>query len=457
MNPQTYLADLRQRAAGNQSPAYAYELGLVLLYGRAENTPDPAEAALWLSRAKHGGIRLSENVYEDLLASGYRLLSVDECRRWRRDIGKLKVTPDLPAVSMTPEQVFAACRADADTNPDAAFLLANLYDTGYGCTADADQALYWYTRAMRGGHGEAAQRLADHYAAQNRAREAEEAYHVLAKNGDVVAQVQLFLWHNVPQPAAPEPETPDAATLFARCKAAAETGDVDSQAMLGLMLMHGHGCEQNADEAAIWLIRAAEAKQPMACYELSLLLWEKDPHHAFTLAHYAAQCGIVAAMKTMVVIYDHLDELGPKVTEHEPHLANLWARRLVAAGDDMALLYLVKRCVSGSGLGSLKPFAAHQFLVQFVRTASAKSLTELNPNLVMQVAMQLFHSNYKNTSAIWLTLLARQQLKYQNPELGRRAAYQLDETSEPPFHQDDLNSQQAYALYNTLAAYFAKL
>lgn len=455
MNPQNYLAQLRRQAAGNTNPAYAYELGLTLLYGRAENTPDPAEAALWLSRAKHGGIRLSENVYEDLLATGYRLLSPDECRRWRRNMGTLPDVPDSPAIA--PEQVFATCRAEAENSADAAFMLATMYDRGYGCEADAEQALHWYNRAMRAGSVDAAQWLVNYHTALNRPRDAEDAYALLAKNGDAVAQVQLFLWHNVPEPAPAEPEVADAATLFARCKAAAEQGDSTSQALLGMMLMQGHGCEQNADDAAMWLIRAAEAKQPLACYELSLLLWETNPQKAFELVQFAAQCGIVAAMKTLVVVYDHLDAHGPNVTPHEPHLANLWAHRLVEAGDETALLYLVTRCVSGIGMGPPKPFAAHQFLVHFVRTASTKSLTELNPNLVMQVAMQLFHSHYKNASAVWLTLLARQQLKYKNPELGRRAAYQLDETAEPPFHQNDLEPRAAHALYNTLVPYFAKL
>lgn len=454
MNPQNYLADLRRRAAGG-NPLFAYELGLVLLDGSAENTPDPDEAALWLSRAKHGGVAVSDNAREELIGKGFRLLSADECRRWRRGMAKL---PKLvETVTVAAEDVFARCRADAEHSADAALMLGDMYDRGYGCVADADQALYWYTRAMRGGNVEAARRLVHYYQSSGRSREAEAAFRLLADHGDVVAQVQMLLWYPPkPETAEPAPDV-DKVLLFNRCKAAAEAGDVRSQALLGLMLMHGEGCAVDADAAGVWLTKAADAREPLACATLANLLWETEPQKAFALAQYAAQCGILSAMRRMVIAYDHLDEPSKRMGECQPHVAVAWALRLVDENVTDAMLYLVQRAIFSAGFGPKKPMLAHQMLVRFVMAATPEELAKLNPQLVMHVGSTLLYADYRNTAAIWLSLLARNLLKHTAEDMRFAAAQKLDETAAGAHHSDDLDVDATNHLFTQLQARFKAL
>ncbi|KAJ3024708.1 UNVERIFIED_CONTAM: hypothetical protein HDU68_007866 [Siphonaria sp. JEL0065] len=77
-----------------------------------------------------------------------------------------------------------------------------------------------------------------------------------ATTGNVPAQCQVALLYSTGSEAFGV--QPDAPKAFAWNKKAAESGNAEAQAALGMLLYQGHGCTQDMNEAFEWTLKAAD-------------------------------------------------------------------------------------------------------------------------------------------------------------------------------------------------------
>jgi TPR repeat protein len=116
-------------------------------------------------------------------------------------------------------------------------------------------------------------------------------------------------------------------------RAAAEAGDADAQANLGLCYEHGTGVEMNQQEAVRWYRKAAEAGSPQGqeylgvCYENGQGVTKNAPE-AVRWYRKAAEAGHARAQYYLGLNYHH----GIGVTKDEQE-AVMWYRKAAEAGD----------------------------------------------------------------------------------------------------------------------------
>jgi TPR repeat protein len=128
-------------------------------------------------------------------------------------------------------------------NPEAAYKLAMLFDTGAdGVNQDSAQAAYWYLQAAEAGHLHAQHNLAVAYA-----------------SGDGVEM--------------------DISKALKWWKRAAQVGNKDSQYNLGILYAMGtHGVKKNLEKAKKWWRKAAMKGDPMAQYNLGTIYANGEGH-----------------------------------------------------------------------------------------------------------------------------------------------------------------------------------
>ena len=143
--------------------------------------------------------------------------------------------------------------ADAG-EPDAQYMLGQMYRWGTGVPPDARESLRWYEAAADAGHAMAAWELA----------------HIYRVGGNTAPS------HMEELPKDAEKSKAYYAAAARRFTAAAHQGDAAAMAMLGFLQMWGDGVAQDAHEAERWLTRAIDAGHHGAANNLCLLYYESN-------------------------------------------------------------------------------------------------------------------------------------------------------------------------------------
>jgi len=151
------------------------------------------------------------------------------------------------------ELEYAAKSGDADSQ----FNLGWRYRKGDGVTQDDREAAYWYLKAANQGHPMALNNLGMFYmnGLGDCGPDMDEAYRyykAAADKGHKLAMNNLAGCY-----ATGSGVDQDLRKAFELCLLAAELGDDDSQAKIGLHYLKGDGVPQNYEIGVLWLKKAA--------------------------------------------------------------------------------------------------------------------------------------------------------------------------------------------------------
>lgn len=340
---QKFLDTLRERAEQGDVAAMS-DLGRAYLAGDACITPDPVQAAAWLSRASAQGDAPSAYMLGEMLAQqnneadakvayarAYGLFRQRaengdrDARYWQgymelRGVGTEKPEqPDAILRAMVAEEhlpaayqlfKYAAEQGDDETALLCARLLA---DKGQ----DPQMAYYVATAAYEGKGMEPNSTQADRYLQQA-----------------VDAGMPAALYHRAWQ-LEEEGKNADAFRLFSEAAAA---GHEHAPVKAGVMLLEGRGCEQDEAKGLQYLQRAAEVQQsPFAAWELArhyTAIGERELADSYIIS--ASDRGLDAAMARRGLL--HL--IPASGVDWSPTEAYRWWTRGAESGDATCRLYL---------------------------------------------------------------------------------------------------------------------
>lgn len=157
----------------------------------------------------------------------------------------------LPALPSGDWQALFSMAESGD--PEAQYWLGRIYEAGKLLPLDKQKSAYWYQKSAEKGYAPAEYRVCQMHANQN-PLEDERCMWRAAENGVPEAQFWLgvafeqHLWFGVT-------DDQEALKWFRK---AAERGNPDAEATLGLRYELGEGIEQDYAQAAYWFRRAAE-------------------------------------------------------------------------------------------------------------------------------------------------------------------------------------------------------
>lgn len=340
---QKFLDTLRERAEQGDAAAMS-NLGRAYLAGDACITPDPVQAAAWLSRASAQGDAASAYMLGEMLAQqnneadakvayarAYGLFRQraengdKDARYWQgymelRGVGTEKPEqPDARLRALVAEEhlpaayqlfKYAAEQEDDETALLCARLLA---DKGQ----DPQMAYYVATAAYEGKGTEQDSSLADRYLQQA-----------------VDAGMPAALYHRAWQ-LEEAGKNEEAFRLFSEAAAA---GHEHAPVKAGVMLLEGRGCEQDEATGLQYLQRAAEVQQsPFAAWELArhyAAVGEQGLADSYIIS--ASDRGLDAAMARRGLL--HL--IPASGVDWSPTEAYRWWTRGADSGDDTCRLYL---------------------------------------------------------------------------------------------------------------------
>ena len=340
---QKFLDTLRGRAEQGDVAAMS-DLGRAYLAGDACITPDPVQAAAWLSRASAQGDAPSAYMLGEMLmqqnneadakvayARAYGLFrqraeSGDkDARYWQgymelRGVGTEKPEqPDALLRSMVGEEHLPAAyqlfkyAAEQEDNETALLCARLLADKGQ----DPQMAYYVATAAYEGKGMEPDSALADRYLQQA-----------------VDAGVPAALYHRAWQ--LEEAGKNEAA--FRLFSEAAAAGHEHAPVKAGVMLLEGRGCEQDEAKGLQYLQRAADVQQsPFAAWELArhyAAIGERGLADSYIIS--ASDRGLDAAMARRGLL--HL--IPASGVDWSPTEAYRWWTRGADSGDADCRLYL---------------------------------------------------------------------------------------------------------------------
>ena len=163
------------------------------------------------------------------------------------------------------DEAFPSIKTEAENgNPEAQYILAEMYFYAFGTSFDANKAIEWYNRSACNGWPNAMEQLGDMYADgievdedEDIAREwyaqALKEYQNRAEKGDAESLYNLagmYYWGSgIKQ---------DRIHAFDLYKLAAEKGNADAKYQLGKMYRYGEGVEQNFTKSEEWYRAASE-------------------------------------------------------------------------------------------------------------------------------------------------------------------------------------------------------
>jgi len=172
------------------------------------------------------------------------------------------------------------------------------YDGGFGgVEQNWEEAGQWYSLAASQGHPMAANNLGVLYingfhgtVAPNES-EALYWFKVSASKGYSIGIHHLAMAYlNGEGMMTPDPEH-----AFALFKKAAKKGCVRAQANVGAMYMCGRGTMQNPKKAEKWLRKAVASQDPVSCFNLSILIEDRDPLESRKLRTIAMSSEVVSS------------------------------------------------------------------------------------------------------------------------------------------------------------------
>ena len=225
------------------------------------------------------------------------------------------------------DEAFPIIKNEAENgNPEAQYLLGEMYYYGYGTPMDESKAVEWYNRSACNGWPNAMEQLGDMYAngievnedediAQEWYVKALKEYQNRAKKGDAESLYYLagmYYWGSG--------TTQDRIHAFDLYKMAAEKGDADAKYKLGEMYKYGYGVDQDFSKSEYWYVAAAEDFQKEAengnlkrqCELADMYMvsdndngLEQDVYKAFELYNDAAEKGYVHALYELGWMYEY--------------------------------------------------------------------------------------------------------------------------------------------------------
>lgn len=340
---QKFLDTLRERAEQGDVPAMS-NLGRAYLSGDACITPDPVQAAAWLSRASAAGDATSAYMLGEMLtqqqntadakvayARAYGLFRQraengdQDARYWQgymelRGVGTERPEhADATLRTLTEEGYLPAAyqlfkyAAEQDDTATALLCARLLADKGQ----DPQMAYYIASAAYEGRGMEQDNALAERYLQQA-----------------VEAQVPAALYHRAWQ-LEEEDKQADAFRLFAD---AAASGHEHALVKAGVMLLEGRGCDRDEATGLQYLQRADEIqKSPFAAWELArhyAAIGEQALADGYIIS--ASDRGLDAAMARRGLL--HL--IPASGADWSPTEAYRWWARGAESGDKTCTLYL---------------------------------------------------------------------------------------------------------------------
>lgn len=192
------------------------------------------------------------------------------------------------------ELAFLQASAEAG-NVDAALLLADCFQKGWGTEKDPDKAFFWYGQAAQKGSAQGMVALANCY---------------LNGIGTEETPREVFRWN----------------------MEAARLGEPAGMVNVGSCLEDGYGTAQDQREAVAWYQKAAEAGYDLGMYSMarccrSGIGTEANPAQAFYWMKKLAETGNPDGMYNLALMYQY-----GYGTPEDPRQAYLWYRKSAEAG-----------------------------------------------------------------------------------------------------------------------------
>ena len=225
------------------------------------------------------------------------------------------------------DEAFAVIKNEAENgNPEAQYLLGEMYYFGYGTPMDESKAVEWYNRSAENGCPDAQYQLGYLYengievteditAASEWYKKALDGYSDAASNGDVKSLYELARMYYVG--AGVESDYKKAFDLY---HTVAEKGYADAKYKLGEMYKYGNGVDQDFSKSEYWYVAAAVDFQKEAengnlkrqCELADMYMvsdndngLEQDVYKAFELYNDAAEKGYVHALYELGCMYEY--------------------------------------------------------------------------------------------------------------------------------------------------------
>lgn len=307
-----------EKAAAKENAYAAYQIAGMFREGRGVKV-DPAQAFSWMSRAADGALGIAEvelgGMYERAEGTRKNLVKALE---W---------------------YLKAAEHGDAD----GMFLAGAAFAEGRGTKADVVEGVKWLQRAWDAGREDAGEKIGE-------LREADpgldakllaaspEVQQLTAKGeaGNVEAQVALakkLQWGG-------DGIFSDDVAALGWWRKAAEQGNAEAEAEMGMRYVTGMGVEADLEEAKTWLEKAAAKKRPEAFFWLGAMNdeyapGERNPTEAARYYRLAAELGYRDAQKRL----GQFLEAGEGV---EQNLADAltWYLKAAEQGDPRAMIHV---------------------------------------------------------------------------------------------------------------------
>jgi TPR repeat protein len=249
--------------------------------------------------------------------------------------------------------------ADAG-DPRGAFLAGQLYAVGEGAPQDDTQAAAFYTRAVAGGYGPAADALQKLKTRDRRIADFDTRYAAKAAAGDVAA-MQAYADAYL----AGDPLRYDPAKGAQWAHKAADAGSAAAQSMMGELSVRGLGMPQDLDAAVGWLIKAAAGSYHERDYYLVSLHGEPALSATSRAAIEAASTrGILHQPRAGLKLNIRADgdpEVGGQMTVDMSDRPLDELTRLANGGDTDAQVNLALRYLDGNGVPADPAAARHWF------------------------------------------------------------------------------------------------
>lgn len=160
-------------------------------------------------------------------------------------------------------------------DPQAEFVLGEMYRKGQGLVKSMDDALPWLNKAAEAGHAGAQNVLGQLYETGDGVEQnfdtALQWFQRAAESGDAPGQLNLGLHHIRVE------EHRDFEQAAKWIHLAAEQNDAEAQYFYARLLLDGRGVEANADEAKTWFERAARQDHVQARRFLQVLALPEGP------------------------------------------------------------------------------------------------------------------------------------------------------------------------------------
>ena len=246
-----------------------------------------------------------------------KVSQLEKLRRASIGIDCLKL--DLSLSSCIEQEIQNLKEKAKQKDPQAQFVLADMYDNGRGVKVSKEEAFYWMSKSARRGFAPAQTILAQIYYHEKNNKQAIDWMLKAAKQGDVLAQVRLGAMYYKGKGVKENKEE-----AFKWLSKSARQGYALAQAQVALMYLKGIGVAQNDKHAFYWMLESARQGFAQAQYNVALMYLngkgvDINEETAFYWVLKAAKQGYASAQESVVIMY--YDGVGVKPNKEE---ANNW-------------------------------------------------------------------------------------------------------------------------------------